>query len=213
MGYSFAAGTTDGEWSVSYFNPHHMPRVQRCCMQTETDGVGLNVVWWGIFPLSRGKICNHSTKQTTLKKKQSVQARCCLHCHLLVSGPGMQPFYHSDTHTGLSPGLGLVHIVTYCMQHCYQSMHDAACTTILPVAGPGVQPFYQSDNHTGLAPASGLVHIVNAALRSKPNSKQTSCQGSKPILLNVGQATRPYPWVPRVTEMAMLRLANFVSGL
>lgn len=74
-----------------------------------------------------------------------------------------------------------------------------------------MQPFYQADNHTGLAPASALVHIVNGALRSQPSSKQAACQGSKPILLNVGQAAKPYPWVPRVTEVALLRLGSFVS--
>jgi hypothetical protein len=96
------------------------------------------------------------------------------------------------------------HEALYCLLHYVQHFVPS---------GPGVQPFYQADNHTGLAPASALVHIVNAALHSKPSSKQAACQGSKPILLNVGQAARPYPWVPRVTEVALLRLGNFVSGL
>lgn len=31
------------------------------------------------------------------------------------------------------------------------------------------------------------------------------------MLLNVGEASKPYLWVPKVTEVALLRLGNFVS--
>jgi len=78
-------------------------------------------------------------------------------------------------------------------------------------AGPGAQGFYQSDTHTGPTSVSPLAYLINGVAHAHPSQQQQQCHGAKPVLLNVGEANKPYPWVPRVTEVALLRLGNFVS--
>jgi hypothetical protein len=81
-------------------------------------------------------------------------------------------------------------------------------------AGPGAQGFYQSDIHRGASRSlyTPLSVLINSAAQATPSAQQRACQGVKPILLNVGEATTPYPWVPRVTGVTLVRLGSFVSG-
>jgi neutral ceramidase len=57
---------------------------------------------------------------------------------------------------------------------------------------------------------SPLALLINSAARMVPSPHQKECQGDKPILLNVGEALTPYPWVPRTTSVTLLRIGNFV---
>lgn len=87
---------------------------------------------------------------------------------------------------------------------------------VLPLvcrAGPGVQGFYQSDTSKGFTQWSPLAYLINGVAHGKVSAQQEKCQGAKPVLLNVGEATIPYPWVPKVTDLGLLRLGNFVSML
>jgi neutral ceramidase len=79
--------------------------------------------------------------------------------------------------------------------------------------GPGAQGFYQGDAHTGSPTTrwSALAFLINSVAKAKVSQEQQQCHGAKPVLLNAGEAVLPYAWVPKVTEVALLRLGNFVS--
>jgi neutral ceramidase len=80
-------------------------------------------------------------------------------------------------------------------------------------AGPGAQGFYQSDTSRGFTQWSPLAYLINGVARGKISAQQEKCQGAKPVLLNAGEATIPYPWVPKVTDVSLVRLGNLVSVL
>lgn len=58
---------------------------------------------------------------------------------------------------------------------------------------------------------SSLAFLINGVGKAGVSPAQQQCQGAKPVLLNVGEASKPYPWVPKVTEVSLLRLGSFVS--
>lgn len=74
-----------------------------------------------------------------------------------------------------------------------------------------MQGFYQSDTSRGFTQWSPLAYLINGVSHGKVSAAQEQCQGAKPVLLNVGEASLPYPWVPKVTDVGLLRLGNFVS--
>lgn len=80
-----------------------------------------------------------------------------------------------------------------------------------PLPGPGAHGFHQSDIHKGSTSWSLLASLINGVSNGKQSPQQAQCQGAKPLLLNVGESNLPYLWVPRVTEVALVRLGNFVS--
>lgn len=115
------------------------------------------------------------------------KARCCLRCML--------------GHTSQVPTPLTV-----------QTLLLAVPPPLYPMPGPGPQGFFQSDTHTGSTRWSMLASLINGVAHGSPNPQQQQCQGAKPVLLNVGEASRPYPWVPKIAEVALLRLGNFVSA-
>lgn len=56
-----------------------------------------------------------------------------------------------------------------------------------------------------------MAYLINGVAKGPVSKEQQACHGAKPVLLNVGENVKPYPWVPKVTEVAVLRLGNFVS--
>lgn len=79
--------------------------------------------------------------------------------------------------------------------------------------GPGASGFFQGDHHNGMTRTrwSSLAFLINGVGKAGVSPAQQQCQGAKPVLLNVGEASKPYPWVPKVTEVSLLRLGSFVS--
>lgn len=72
--------------------------------------------------------------------------------------------------------------------------------------GPGAFDFVQNDPG---APSNPFWNVVGSAI-SPPGKAQKECQYSKPILLNVGQATVPYLWSPNIVDIQVLRVGQFV---
>lgn len=55
-------------------------------------------------------------------------------------------------------------------------------------------------------PFWALVRDIIAA----PTQEQTNCHSPKPILLNTGDITFPYPWQPRILPVQLLRIGQLV---
>ncbi|EMD86451.1 hypothetical protein COCC4DRAFT_49743 [Bipolaris maydis ATCC 48331] len=72
--------------------------------------------------------------------------------------------------------------------------------------GPGAFDFVQNDPG---APSNPFWNVVGSAI-SPPSQEQRACQYPKPVLLNVGQATVPYPWSPNIVDIQLLRVGQFV---
>ncbi|KAG6010840.1 hypothetical protein E4U54_008328 [Claviceps lovelessii] len=72
---------------------------------------------------------------------------------------------------------------------------------------PGAFDFTQGDS--GKPDANPIWKVVSGTLRT-PSKAQIACQGSKPILLDVGEMNEPYPWTPNVVDIQMLRAGQFV---
>ncbi|KAG6203754.1 hypothetical protein E4U50_005557 [Claviceps purpurea] len=72
---------------------------------------------------------------------------------------------------------------------------------------PGLFDFTQGDS--GNPDANPIWKLVSGLLRS-PTKAQAACQGSKPILLDVGEINEPYPWAPNIVDIQMLRVGQFV---
>ncbi|KAI8068079.1 Neutral/alkaline nonlysosomal ceramidase [Gongronella butleri] len=62
--------------------------------------------------------------------------------------------------------------------------------------------FYQ--NMTKGTPFWGLISSILRA----PSKEQKACQAPKPILLDTGEISIPYPWQPEVLEVQLLRIGN-----
>lgn len=73
--------------------------------------------------------------------------------------------------------------------------------------GPGAFDFTQGDS--GDPSASPIWLIVKSLLRI-PTPEQLSCQGKKPVLLDVGEQTVPYQWSANIVDVQMLRVGQFV---
>ncbi|KAF7324309.1 Neutral/alkaline nonlysosomal ceramidase [Mycena venus] len=73
--------------------------------------------------------------------------------------------------------------------------------------GPGSFDFVQGDNSTSQNP---LWDIVKSFITPIPSAAQVACQFPKPILLNTGYATLPYPWSPSTVDIQMFKVGNLV---
>ena len=69
--------------------------------------------------------------------------------------------------------------------------------------GPGMFNFIQATNTTN--PFWNAV----SDLLSKPTKEQIACQHPKPILLNIGEVTKPYDWAESVVPLQLLRIGDF----
>ncbi|OAQ73836.1 neutral/alkaline nonlysosomal ceramidase [Pochonia chlamydosporia 170] len=72
---------------------------------------------------------------------------------------------------------------------------------------PGAFDFTQGDS--GEPNANPLWKLVSGLLRT-PTAQQKACQGSKPILLDVGEMDQPYAWTPNIVDIQALRVGQFV---
>lgn len=72
---------------------------------------------------------------------------------------------------------------------------------------PGMFDFSQGDS--GDPDANPLWNVVKDLL-SKPSAEQQECHQPKPILLNVGDLSQPYPWAPNVVDIQAFRVGQFV---
>lgn len=70
--------------------------------------------------------------------------------------------------------------------------------------GPGAFDFYQSETNS-----TAFWRMVRNFIHP-PTPEQEDCHSPKPILLDVGNFNYPYPWVPKIVEIQILRLGQFV---
>ncbi|OTA56306.1 ceramidase family protein [Hypoxylon sp. EC38] len=73
--------------------------------------------------------------------------------------------------------------------------------------GPGAFDFTQADS--GEPSASPVWEVVKSLLRA-PSPQQQACQNPKPVLLDVGEMSEPYPWSPNIIDVQLLRVGQFV---
>lgn len=73
--------------------------------------------------------------------------------------------------------------------------------------GPGAFDFTQSDS--GEPSASPVWEVVKALLR-EPSAQQKECQKPKPVLLDIGEISQPYPWGPNIVDIQVLRVGQLV---
>ena len=73
--------------------------------------------------------------------------------------------------------------------------------------GPG--PFDFKQNNSGTPNASPLWSAVRDFIH-QPNETQVSCHAPKPILLDVGETTRPYLWTPNIVDIQLLRVGSLL---
>lgn len=73
--------------------------------------------------------------------------------------------------------------------------------------GPGVFDFTQHDGDP--SNTSPVWKVVSHFLK-EPSDEQRACQGSKPILLDVGEVQRPYAWTPNVVDVQAFRVGQFM---
>ncbi|KAI1649051.1 Neutral/alkaline nonlysosomal ceramidase [Daldinia loculata] len=73
--------------------------------------------------------------------------------------------------------------------------------------GPGAFDFTQGDS--GEPSASPVWEVIKSLLRA-PSPQQQACQNPKPVLLDVGEMSEPYPWSPNIIDVQLLRVGQFV---
>ncbi|OTB12075.1 hypothetical protein K445DRAFT_66988 [Daldinia sp. EC12] len=73
--------------------------------------------------------------------------------------------------------------------------------------GPGAFDFTQGDS--GEPSASPVWEVIKSLLRA-PSPQQKACQNPKPVLLDVGELSEPYPWSPNIIDVQLLRVGQFV---
>lgn len=72
---------------------------------------------------------------------------------------------------------------------------------------PGAFDFTQGDS--GKPNASPVWKVVSGLLR-EPSPEQKKCQEPKPILLDVGEISQPYPWTPNIVDIQVLRVGQLL---
>lgn len=72
---------------------------------------------------------------------------------------------------------------------------------------PGAFDFTQGNS--GKPNANPIWGVVSGLFRT-PTKEQVRCQGSKPILLDVGEVDEPYAWTPNIVDIQTLRVGQFV---
>jgi neutral ceramidase len=73
--------------------------------------------------------------------------------------------------------------------------------------GPGAFDFIQGDNSS--TPQNPFWAAVSGLLTT-PTAAQVSCQGAKPILLDVGQMSAPYSWSPNIIDVQSFRVGQLI---
>lgn len=73
--------------------------------------------------------------------------------------------------------------------------------------GPGAFDFTQHDGDP--SNTSPVWRVVSGFLK-EPSDEQRACQGAKPILLDVGEVSRPYAWTPNVVDVQVLRVGQLL---
>ncbi|SPO04906.1 probable neutral ceramidase precursor [Cephalotrichum gorgonifer] len=73
--------------------------------------------------------------------------------------------------------------------------------------GPGAFDFTQADS--GEPDANPIWKVVSGLLRA-PSKEQKECQLPKPVLLDVGEMSVPYPWTANIVDVQMLRVGQLV---
>ena len=72
--------------------------------------------------------------------------------------------------------------------------------------GPGDFDFKQ--NNSGSPNANPLWSVLRRFLH-EPTEEQKQCHAPKPILLDVGELQKPYPWSPNIVDIQLLRVGQF----
>lgn len=70
--------------------------------------------------------------------------------------------------------------------------------------GPGAFDFQQGDDH-----GNPFWKLVRNVLKT-PTEEQVNCQKPKPILLDTGEMSLPYPWAPAILPIQILRIGQLV---
>ncbi|TVY80554.1 Neutral ceramidase [Lachnellula suecica] len=73
--------------------------------------------------------------------------------------------------------------------------------------GPGAFDFTQSDNDTN---AQNPLWVIVSSVIKAPGPKQVACQSPKPVLLDVGELSVPYPWSPNIIDVQSLRVGQLI---
>lgn len=71
--------------------------------------------------------------------------------------------------------------------------------------GPGDFDFKQ--NNSGSPNANPLWSVLRGFLHA-PTEEQKQCHAPKPILLDVGELQKPYPWSPNIVDIQLLRVGQ-----
>lgn len=72
---------------------------------------------------------------------------------------------------------------------------------------PGAFDFTQGDSDD---PDASPVWEVVKALLKEPDAQQRACQAPKPVLLDVGEISQPYPWAANIVDVQTLRVGQMV---
>lgn len=72
--------------------------------------------------------------------------------------------------------------------------------------GPGDFDFKQ--NNSGSPNANPLWSLLRRFLH-EPTEEQKQCHAPKPILLDVGELQKPYPWSPNIVDIQLFRVGQF----
>lgn len=77
--------------------------------------------------------------------------------------------------------------------------------------GPGAFDFSQGTNDTDDSPSlkNPLWKLARDFIHD-PTDEQEACQKPKPILLDVGEADRPYAWSPNIVDVQLLRVGPLI---
>lgn len=171
MGWSFAAGTTDGEqgWEAP-------------CSITLSSTAVIHVSMPKLHHPRRDGCIVFSTRIASYVTFLRMTAEHGLHCGGLLTAA----LPDQDTETAL------------------------VCCACATYPGPGSPGFFQGDRNGQSLLYTPLSDLLNALFKAKPSKEQEECQHPKPILLNVGAALKPYPFVPAIVEVSLFHIGNLV---
>lgn len=108
-----------------------------------------------------------------------------------------------------------VNLTSYTFHSPYNTtLHRKTCSAALghsfaggTTDGPGAFDFKQgdTDNSTDSPSQRNPLWKLARAFVHEPDAAQKACQSPKPILLDVGAATKPYAWTPNIVDIQLLR--------
>ncbi|KAG9767781.1 Neutral/alkaline nonlysosomal ceramidase, partial [Aureobasidium melanogenum] len=77
--------------------------------------------------------------------------------------------------------------------------------------GPGAFDFSQGTNDSDDSPSlKNPVWKLARKFIHEPSDEQRRCQSPKPVLLDVGEADRPYAWSPNIVDIQLLRIGSLI---